>query len=350
MQDRQWNIIYAGLDINTFLVLLNEPSFKIQATAFIDKFKVFSINPVNYLFKGIYSLRINAQSRILEFFLAKIWKMLMPFSSGVFYKYRNFLYVLSINKVDVVDVDNPTKYLLYVQSKNIDVLITSVWPLLTNEVILAPKHKAINIHPSMLPKYRGSLPTLWSLRNRDTVSAVTYMIIDESMDTGNILAQYPFAVTPEDDWLSLEHKIAKIVSQTFAKDVKAYLTGVLHPFVQDKNIAPSKTATYDKYRKVSWQKENKLDIYNKINLYPFLDPGVFCFSKVGDKEINFLKTNKITELFPLKGEEVQPGDFKVSFPFVLACAEDGLVRFMLFRDLDFTSSLSLLKLKHGSFS
>lgn len=350
MSDNIWNILYAGLDINTFFIICHEKNFKVNAVAYIDKFQIFTWNPVNYLFKTIYFLRSLNKLRIIEFILNKAWFILMPFSSGVFLKYRKYLYALSVSKLNILDLENIEKIVAYIKLKNIDLIITSFWPLLPKEIILAPKHKTINIHPSILPKYRGSLPTLWSLKNNDKESAVTYMIIDPSMDTGNIIAQHSFPVLENDDWLSLENKIFKIIKNTFISDVKNYLLGTLKPISQNINIPASKTATYEGYRRINWATENAKDIFNKINLYPFLDHGIYCYTFWGNKKTWFKKNNFPQKINAKLHSTLKPGNFTLNFPTLLVKCKDDALRFRLFKDIDAASSIKLIFTHSGSFA
>ncbi len=349
MNNTRWSILYAGWDINTFFIINNEKDFYVCAVAYIDKFEVFSCNPINYLFKIIYFLRLRGRLCKLEFILNKIWFVLMPFSSGVFYKYRNYLYTLSIFKLDIVELENIKKATIYLKLKKLDLIVISVWPLLAKEIILLPKYKSINIHPSILPQYRGSLPTLWSLKNHDSTSAVTYMIIDPSMDTGNIIKQHIFSISEKDDWQSLENKITKIIEETFILDVKNYLLGTLKPVPQNDTVAPSVTDRYGVYQNINWLTETVKDIYNKINLYPLLDPSTYCYTNLGSIIIEIKKTANLEKLIARKHLDLSKGCFRSDFPFLFVAAKDEVLRLRLFRDIDIIDSMKLLFVRTGNF-
>ena len=74
-------------------------------------------------------------------------------------------------------------------------------------------HKGvINIHPSLLPKYRGLAPYFWSLINGETETGVTIHWVDKGFDTGDILVQQSVPITPNDTIISLSNKCAKLGS------------------------------------------------------------------------------------------------------------------------------------------
>jgi len=349
MNNIYWNVLYAGLDLKTFFLLNQEKDFNLSAVAYIDKFNFFSINPVNYLFKLIYFLRLKNRFYFLEFILNKVWLISAPFSSGVFYKYRRYLYTISICRISVVDILDVESSVFYIKKEKIDVLIVSVWPLLSEKIISAPKYISINIHPSILPKYRGALPTLWSLKNYDKESAVTYMIINSSMDTGNIIAQHFFAITDDDNWISLENKIAIIIKDTLVLDIKSYLLGKIKPIAQNSDILFSKTETYEKYRKVNPGSEFVKDIYNKVNLYPLLDPGVYCYglittNKIWLKRASFSIDDKIYQFTFLKN-----GEFIINTITLFIKCNGGILELLLFRDVDVVSSVKLMFVRFGKF-
>ena len=78
----------------------------------------------------------------------------------------------------------------FIVAFNIDLLVCHGYmKILPEKVFSAPKLGSINIHPSLLPKYRGPSPTYWVLKNREKTTGLTCHYIDEGVDTGNIIAQ-----------------------------------------------------------------------------------------------------------------------------------------------------------------
>ena len=75
------------------------------------------------------------------------------------------------------------------------IVVMAYGKILPPEVIALPKYGCINLHGSLLPKYRGSAPIQWSLYNGDTETGITVMRMDEHMDTGDIIKLLPIEIT-----------------------------------------------------------------------------------------------------------------------------------------------------------
>ncbi len=96
--------------------------------------------------------------------------------------------------------------------QNADLLMVhSFMRKIPSEVFSAPKLGSINIHPSLLPKYRGPLPTYWVLKNNDTKTGLTCHIINEGFDTGDIINQMEVLVEKNDTTETIIEKQKKIV-------------------------------------------------------------------------------------------------------------------------------------------
>src|SRR5262249_43694683 len=67
----------------------------------------------------------------------------------------------------------------------------------------------LNLHASLLPKYRGAAPIQWAIANGEEITGVTTMRIDAGLDTGDILLQKELAIEPQDTWEILAHKLAQ---------------------------------------------------------------------------------------------------------------------------------------------
>ncbi len=97
---------------------------------------------------------------------------------------------------------NTDKYIEWLQNLNPDVLILHQAPILTSEIFSIPRFGTLNIHPSLLPKYRGSNPYFWLYYNLDMAAGITLHYIDDNIDTGDIVGQggYDIALgTPASD-------------------------------------------------------------------------------------------------------------------------------------------------------
>jgi len=217
-------------------------------------------------------------------------------------------------------------------------MIINSWSIIPNEILYIPKFKTINIHPSLLPQYRGALPTLWALKNRDSVSALTYLVLNDSVDDGLIIGQHKFGIDSSDNWRTLEDKIYSILKETLANDTLNYLNNNFKKIKIEKE--PSYTGLYNRYRKTDLINEDFADIYNKINLYPYLEPFFYCFIYILNKKIyiknSFLYKGKNKDLYN------EPGNIILDNIWVLFCAKNGIIKSRLFIDIKIRDSFFII--------
>ena len=89
-------------------------------------------------------------------------------------------------------------------------LIYAYGKILPKELIGIPKYGVINIHCSLLPKWRGAAPIQRALLNKDKVTGITFFRIDENLDTGNIISQHEYKISNTDDSLSLQKSLTAL--------------------------------------------------------------------------------------------------------------------------------------------
>lgn len=91
----------------------------------------------------------------------------------------------------------------------------------------------LNLHGSLLPKYRGAAPIQWAIARGETVTGVTIMRIDAGLDTGDILLQEEIPIAPEDTAVTLTPRMAAIGAELMAKTVRGLKDGTIDPRPQD---------------------------------------------------------------------------------------------------------------------
>ena len=96
-----------------------------------------------------------------------------------------------------------------------------------------PAHGNINLHASLLPKYRGAAPIQWAIANGETVTGVTTMRIDEGLDTGDILLQNEMAIAPEDTAETLAPRLAAMGADLMIETLRGLQAGTIRPQKQN---------------------------------------------------------------------------------------------------------------------
>jgi methionyl-tRNA formyltransferase len=131
----------------------------------------------------------------------------------------------------------------------------------------------INLHASLLPKYRGAAPIQWAIANGETVTGVTTMRIDAGLDTGDILLQEETAITPDDTAETLALRLAATGAELTVKTLNNLRSGVIHPRPQEHSKATLAPILKKEDGRIDFQRNAK-EIYNRLRGFqPW--PGAF---------------------------------------------------------------------------
>lgn len=112
-------------------------------------------------------------------------------------------------------------------------VVAAFGQILSEEILQMPKYGCVNIHASLLPKYRGAAPIQWSIIDGETETGVTIMQMDRGLDTGDILFQQKVPITSEDTGESLFDKLARAGSALITEALVKIEKGDVHPVRQD---------------------------------------------------------------------------------------------------------------------
>jgi methionyl-tRNA formyltransferase len=110
-----------------------------------------------------------------------------------------------------VDPEFISKYKEYSIDLNIIVAFGQILP---DDVIYHPTHASVNIHASLLPKYRGASPINWALINGDEETGITYQFIEKRLDAGDIIHQEKIKINEDDDAITLFDRLSKLSGST----------------------------------------------------------------------------------------------------------------------------------------
>lgn len=116
-------------------------------------------------------------------------------------------------------------------------VVTDYGAMIQPSTLAIPEKGVINIHPSLLPKYRGPSPIQSTLLNGDETTGTTFMLIDEKMDHGPILAQFKHQLEPNVSAVQLKQDLAKLSALHLPKILNEYLEGKIIPQPQQHELA-----------------------------------------------------------------------------------------------------------------
>lgn len=160
----------------------------------------------------------------------------------------------------------------YLSSFGADIFIVAAYgQILPQRVLDIPKRGCINIHASLLPKYRGAAPIQWSIINGETVTGVTTMQMNAGLDTGDMLVKEEVKITPTDTGETLHDKLALAGVTAIRKTISLVESGTLAPEKQDDEkscYAPmiNKMTGYIDFSKSATDINN---LVRALNSYPY---------------------------------------------------------------------------------
>ena len=154
------------------------------------------------------------------------------------------------------------------------IVVVAYGQILPSEIIHLPEHGGINLHASLLPKYRGAAPINWAIINGETVTGVTTMLMDEGIDTGPILLQKEVELERTDTARTLSEKLSKVGAELLVETLDGLENKSIKPVPQTGDTSYAPMLKKDDGR-ISWSK-GAYKLYNLVRgLYPW--PGAFSF-------------------------------------------------------------------------
>ncbi len=169
------------------------------------------------------------------------------------------------------------EFFQHLRSLELDfIVVVAYGKILPKEILEIPKYGTINIHGSLLPKYRGASPIQESLKNGDDETWLTIMLMSEGMDEGDILSQAKLKVDIIDNTKTIFQKFASLWPNLLYTTLKDYMDWKIFPVKQDE-----KKVTYcGKIEKenglISFSQQTAKEIYQLFQAY-FIWPGIYMF-------------------------------------------------------------------------
>ena len=182
-------------------------------------------------------------------------------------------------------------------------IVASYGQILPKSVLTIPKYGSLNVHASLLPKYRGASPIQSAILNKDKVTGVTIMLMNEKLDEGEILAQAKVRIGPSTTAKDLEEKLAKLGAQLLHQVIHLWINKRIKPRRQlSSKVTYTKRLTKDSGY-IDWKKPPK-NLESMIRAY-FPWPG--AWTNYNGKILKLLPNKKVQ----LEGKQpVELTDFK----------------------------------------
>lgn len=173
-----------------------------------------------------------------------------------------------------------------------DVIVVAAFGQIFRQRVLdIPPFGCLNIHPSLLPRYRGASPIASAILAGDEHTGATIMLLDAGMDSGPILAQRQIAIEPEDTTGTLTIKLAQVGAELLMDTLPPWLNHRLTPQPQDEVMATYTQPISKEEGEIDWNLP-AIDIWRRIRAF---QPWPGCYTRWRGK------TLKVLEAFPLLG-------------------------------------------------
>jgi methionyl-tRNA formyltransferase len=207
------------------------------------------------------------------------------------------------------------------------IAVAAYGQILPKTILDLPRFGCLNVHTSLLPKYRGAAPIQWAILNGDAETGVTIMKMDVGLDTGDILTQARTPIQPEDDAQTLHDRLAKMGADLLVQTIPDYVAGKITAQPQAAEGVSHARKIEKRDGRVDWNQPARV-VWNRVRgLVPW--PGAFT-SLPGQPQPHLLKIWR-AEVVQRSG---QPGEILQAdkHGVVVACGQEALRILVLQRE------------------
>ena len=185
-------------------------------------------------------------------------------------------------------VRNNEEFISKIKDLKPDVIcVVAYGKILPKEILEIPKYGCINVHGSLLPKYRGAAPIQWAVLNGDKETGITTMYMDVGMDTGDMILKEKTTIGDDETTGELWDRLSKIGGELLVKTLKEIENGTVKRIKQDDDF--SLAPMLDKsIAKIDWKNKKAIEIKNLVR---GLNPIMGAYSFLNDKKIKFWKVD-----------------------------------------------------------
>ena len=206
------------------------------------------------------------------------------------------------------------------------VAVTAFGQILPQSLLDIPRFGCVNVHTSLLPKYRGAAPIQWAILNGEAETGITIMQMDAGLDTGPILSQKRTAIFDAEDAQTLQDRLAHLGAKLLLETIPSYIAGEIKP-------SPQRGAQVSYARKIT-KSDGQLDwtrptraLWNQVRgLVPW--PGCFTFTQEPNRSLLKIWLAEVAAGSGAPGEIISADKRGI----VVGCGEQALNILMLQRE------------------
>ena len=204
-----------------------------------------------------------------------------------------------------------------IKNLNPDVIcVVAYGKILPKEILEIPRLGCINVHGSLLPKYRGAAPIQWAVLNGDKTTGITTMYMDEGMDTGDMILKQEVEIGEDETTGELWNRLSKIGGELLVKTLKEIEKGIAPREKQGDDFTTAPMLSKE-MAKIDWNKKTAQEIKNLVR---GLNPIMGAYTFLNGKKIKFWKVDLAKEDEIM----VENLDFLRNGVVLLSDSKDGL--------------------------
>lgn len=224
---------------------------------------------------------------------------------------------LGLPVIEVEDLHSP-EFHEKLRSLKPDLFVVVAFRILPKEVLEIPEIGSVNLHASLLPKYRGAAPIHWAIINGEQETGCTIFFLDERVDTGNILVQKSIAIGDDETTGEVYKRLMEVGSDTLLKAVDMIETGSYELKPQDDELATPAPKLFRNNTRINFERP-AVEVHNFIR---GLSPFPTAWAMWGNEKFNIYKSR----LGPYV--DADPGELFEKDGKLLAGCGDGTVELL----------------------
>jgi methionyl-tRNA formyltransferase len=210
------------------------------------------------------------------------------------------------------------------------IVVAAYGQILTEEILSIPKFECLNIHASLLPKYRGAAPINWAIINGESETGVTIIKMVRGLDSGPMILKRKISISSDETSISLNNKLAELGSKLIVDAIYAILTETAEYEEQDKSDSSYAPMLYKDSGRIFWEK-SAADIHNLVRA---LVPWPSAFMEYKDTRVKIHQTE-----IELAEHSYIPGTIvSINQKGIKVAASDGYV---IIKELQFPNKKSM---------
>ena len=173
------------------------------------------------------------------------------------------------------------------------ILVVAYGQILSSDILNIPKIGCINIHGSLLPKYRGAAPVNWAIINGEKETGITFMFMKEKIDAGEIIFQEKLNILPDKTYSELYSRLSALSAKSLPELLEKIKSGKIEKISQDNKLATFTRKINKEDGKINWSSKGE-EVYNLIRGTTYF-PGAFTYyqgRKLKITEARFLENDQ----------------------------------------------------------